>query len=373
MKDEEFENKKSFKQIKIMDAINCSPTKNFTQITNSLFRKRGLSFKAKGILCSLLSNKEGWVSYKKNLENLEAEGPTAIQSGLDELLTHGYFWSVRYQDKITKVNKGCFWAYTDKPFEFEIKKQLLFLEENGFEIWKGSIKKLEESYKDWLEKQEVEKQEVEKQEVGFQVLANQGLIIPIVPNTNPQEEKDFGDAASQPSPNSDLKTKDFDLEVKNNPSINSNQNPPKPRKKRQPKVIDPSIQKKAERILQKFNEHLKLFKIKTKQPPTDGWRPLPANLITIIDRLIDGYRYKEFIHIIETKIHDPWFIDRPALYVPPTLFAADKFTKYSLEDPTQYKKQSSTNKGPSNGSGYTGTRKYKEAIKIKNIFTPIED
>jgi len=386
MSEENDKNSQAFKQTKILDAINCSPSKNFTQISNTVFRMPGLSFKAKGILCSLLSNKDGWVSYKKSLENLGAEGSTAIQSGLDELLDHGFFWSVRYQDKKTKVNKGCFWAYTDEPFKFEIKKQLLILEGKGFEIWKGSIKKLEESYQDWLkkqevekqevEKQEVEKQEVEKQEVGFQVLANQGLIIPNLTNTNFQKEKDFGNAASQQLPDSDLETKDFDLEVENKPSINSNQNPPKQTKKKSSKStkkqISPTDRIKAERILSKFNDCLKIFKQKTKQPPTDGWKPLDQNIRIIVDRLIDGYVYKDFIKIIETKIHDPWFIERPTLYVPTTLFGADKFEKYRHEDPTQYKKQSSTNK-PSNGSGYTGTRKYKEAIKIKNVFTPIED
>lgn len=186
--------------------------------------------------------------------------------------------------------------------------------------------------------------------------------------------KDFGDAASQPSPDSSFGDENLDLEIKNKPSNNSNQNPPKPRKKRQTKTIDPTIQKKAERILQKFNEGLKLFKQKTGQPPTNGWRPLPDNLAPIIARLNDGYLYKEFIHIIETKIHDPWFITRPHLYVPTTLFGADKFTKYANEDPKQFLKQKQ-NKGPSNGSGYTGTRKYKEPIKIsiKHLLTSDED
>ena len=190
------------------------------------------------------------------------------------------------------------------------------------------------------------------------------------------KEKDFGAAASQPSPVSSFEEQNIDLEVKNKPSINSNENPPKQTKKKTSKStkkqISPTDRIKAERILSKFNDCLKIFKQKTKQPPTDGWKPLDQNIRVIVDRLIDGYVYKDFIKIIETKIHDPWFIERPALYVPTTLFGADKFEKYRHEDPTQYKKQSSTNK-PSNGSGYTGTRKYKEAKVVKNVFTPWED
>ena len=190
------------------------------------------------------------------------------------------------------------------------------------------------------------------------------------------KEKDFGAAASQPSPDSSFEEKNIDLEVKNKPPKPPNQTPPNQTKKKPPKStkkqISPTDRIKAERILSKFNDCLKIFKQKTNQPPTDGWKPLDQNIRVIVDRLIDGYIYKDFIKIIETKIHDPWFIERPGLYVPTTLFGADKFEKYRHEDPTQYKKQSSTNK-PSNGSGYTGTRKYKEAIKIKNIFTPIED
>ena len=345
MPDENDKNNQNFKQTKILDAINCSPSKNFTQISNTVFRMPGLSFKAKGILCSLLSNKDGWVTYKKSLENLGAEGPTAIQSGLNELLEHGFFWSVRYQDKKTKVNKGCFWAYTDEPFKFEIKKQLLILEDKGFEIWKGSIKKLEESYQDWFKKQEVE-----KQEVGFQVLANQGLIIPNLTNTKFQKEKTIGEVASQPSPSS--------LE-----NGNTSLDDPKQNKPSKEKESSKTLLAKANRVIKHFNK-----------VTSQNIRLIASNQTPIIARLkVAGTTYKDCIKVIDKKSTHQWFVDSGHMCIE-TLFRPKNFEKYLNEDTKHYKdqKQPSNNK-PSNGSGYTGTRKYKEAIKIKNIFTPIED
>ena len=47
-----------FKELKLPDAINCSLTKNFTQVPNNLLRNPNITSKAKAILCLLLSNKE---------------------------------------------------------------------------------------------------------------------------------------------------------------------------------------------------------------------------------------------------------------------------------------------------------------------------
>ena len=131
------------------------------------------------------------------------------------------------------------------------------------------------------------------------------------------------------------------------------------------------IQKKAERILTHFNKLRNEFRQKHNLKKSSGFGPTQENLKPIIAILNKKKTYKECIQVLENKIQDEEFVFKD-WYNPETLFRAIKFQKYLDYDPTQYKKQSSTNK-PSNGSGYTGTRKYKEAKVVKNVFTPWED
>lgn len=126
---------------RLPDAICASPAKNFTQVSNDMLRDARISFKAKGLLCSLLSNSSGqWVSYIDTLTKMGTEGETAIRSGLKELEDAGYLVKVFYVDKRTKQRKGSFWAYTDTPGCFEIEDHLNFLEQNGLEVQGGKFK-----------------------------------------------------------------------------------------------------------------------------------------------------------------------------------------------------------------------------------------
>lgn len=63
---------------------------NFTQIDNEILKNPELSWKAKGILCYLLSKPEGWKFGRKDLLNNATEGETALDSGLEELKELGY-------------------------------------------------------------------------------------------------------------------------------------------------------------------------------------------------------------------------------------------------------------------------------------------
>ena len=126
---------------KSFDVINGSPETNFTQISNDMLRDPELSWKAKGLLCALLSNKNGWKSHLSVLVAMSRDGHESTNNGLNELQDNGYFIRCAYVDKKTKRKAGSFWAYTYKPFEFNLEKYLKILDENGFEIWKGSIAK----------------------------------------------------------------------------------------------------------------------------------------------------------------------------------------------------------------------------------------
>lgn len=102
----------------IPDAINCSNTQEYTQVPNTLLRNPALSCKAKGLLCILLSNRQGWQTHVQTLQNLSTDGRDGIASGLRELEEHNYLRRVRYRDPATKQWTGTLWAYTDTPGEF---------------------------------------------------------------------------------------------------------------------------------------------------------------------------------------------------------------------------------------------------------------
>jgi hypothetical protein len=117
------------------DCINSSISKDFTQVPNDLLRNPTLSYKAKGILSLLLSNKEGWYSYAKTLQKMSKDGADSVNSGLKELEKEGYFLRIQYRDKKTKVRRGSFWAYTDTSGGFNILDRIKDLENQGLECF----------------------------------------------------------------------------------------------------------------------------------------------------------------------------------------------------------------------------------------------
>jgi len=118
---------------KIPDAINCTTENNFTLIPNDMLRNPKLSAKAKGILCLLLSNKEGWYSHVITISNMMADGETAVRSGLSELEKQKYLLRIKYRDKLTKQYKGMVWCYTDTPENFLLNEVYSLLEKHNLE------------------------------------------------------------------------------------------------------------------------------------------------------------------------------------------------------------------------------------------------
>ena len=72
---------------------------NFTIIDNAIFKDRRLSYKAKGLLCQMLSLPDGWEYSVKGLETLASDKYSAITSGLKELEEAGYFRREQIFDK----------------------------------------------------------------------------------------------------------------------------------------------------------------------------------------------------------------------------------------------------------------------------------
>lgn len=69
----------------------------YARIHNAVLEDSDLSFKAKGILCYLLSKSDDWEVYQAQLSDLGPDGETAVRSGLKELIESGYVH--RFQKK----------------------------------------------------------------------------------------------------------------------------------------------------------------------------------------------------------------------------------------------------------------------------------
>ncbi len=110
----------SFKQRNLPDVINTSPVEQFTQIPNALLRDPALSLRAKGLLCILLSNSEGWSSYIPALRKLTSDGETTLRSALNELEAAGYLMRVRLRDPATKTFTGSVWAYSNTANQHDV-------------------------------------------------------------------------------------------------------------------------------------------------------------------------------------------------------------------------------------------------------------
>ena len=63
---------------------------HFTQIPNTWLRDPRLSFKARGLLCYIMSHKEGWSISVTWLAANNIEGKEALRSAIAELELHGY-------------------------------------------------------------------------------------------------------------------------------------------------------------------------------------------------------------------------------------------------------------------------------------------
>ena len=74
---------------------------NFTVIDNAIFKDYRLSFKAKGLLCQMLSLPDGWEYSVEGLAKLTSDGVSAITSGLKELEECGYF----RRERVRKNNR----------------------------------------------------------------------------------------------------------------------------------------------------------------------------------------------------------------------------------------------------------------------------
>lgn len=69
---------------------------NFTIIPNALLADQRLTWKAKGILCYLMSKPQSWSVHASDIEARGADGGSAVRSAIKELRAIGYAQLVKY-------------------------------------------------------------------------------------------------------------------------------------------------------------------------------------------------------------------------------------------------------------------------------------
>ncbi|MDY0316880.1 MAG: hypothetical protein RBQ63_03845 [Acholeplasmatales bacterium] len=128
-------NANQWENTRLPDAVNASPISDFTMVPNDILRNPEIGATAKTILCILLSNTDGWYSYKNTIMGMMKEGEHAITSGLKELERFDYLRRIKYRDKFTKQWRGSFWAYTTIPGEFNISHNIELMERKELEMF----------------------------------------------------------------------------------------------------------------------------------------------------------------------------------------------------------------------------------------------
>jgi hypothetical protein len=76
------------------------PQSNFTILSNEVLRDNRLSFRARGILVSVLSRPDNWRTSADSLANESLEGRGAILTALKELEVLGYLERNKYQNEL---------------------------------------------------------------------------------------------------------------------------------------------------------------------------------------------------------------------------------------------------------------------------------
>ena len=82
--------------------------KNYTVIDNGIFKDTNLSYKAKGLLCTLLSLPNDWKISIEGLAKLSTDGNTSVSNTLNELHKNGYLAKRR----VHKNGRISGWIYT---------------------------------------------------------------------------------------------------------------------------------------------------------------------------------------------------------------------------------------------------------------------
>lgn len=73
--------------------------KNYTVVPNEILKAKDLTWKAKGLMCYLLSMSDEWDVYKKDLANRSLDGYESMLSAWKELEALGYIQTIRIKNQ----------------------------------------------------------------------------------------------------------------------------------------------------------------------------------------------------------------------------------------------------------------------------------
>ena len=138
-----------------MEVIRVIKNKNYTTISNQLFKNKTISLKAKGLMAYLLSLPNEWELSINGIVSCSKEGRVAIGSTLKELIESGYI------ERETIRDKGKFVGYDYFVFEQPKAEKPITVKpitDNRIQISKERIK--ERINKNTLSKSEKFKSEV---------------------------------------------------------------------------------------------------------------------------------------------------------------------------------------------------------------------
>ena len=95
-------------------------SKEFVRIQNDILLNDKLSWKAKGLLCFMLSRKDDWEFHKVQVQKYSTDGRDGTISAFNELIKAGYVKQIRKRDTKGKFISFDYLVYdapfTDSPF-----------------------------------------------------------------------------------------------------------------------------------------------------------------------------------------------------------------------------------------------------------------
>lgn len=101
-----------FGAMDIMAVIRVNKTADYTVMSNSHFKEKGMSLKAKGLLSMMLSLPDDWDYSINGLATLSKDGKDSVMNALTELEQFGYLKRTKIVDE-----KGRFGGYTYDIYE----------------------------------------------------------------------------------------------------------------------------------------------------------------------------------------------------------------------------------------------------------------
>jgi hypothetical protein len=86
---------------------------SYSMISNAAIQDKSLSFKARGLLCYLLSMPDDWKVYTKDLINRTPDGRDSIRAGLKELIEAKYINRVQPRLSSGKMGEFIYYVYQE--------------------------------------------------------------------------------------------------------------------------------------------------------------------------------------------------------------------------------------------------------------------